>query len=184
MKNIRIWIVLILILIAGIGFTRYTSRYVSVHQSETTREALTTAAGSVSEESPTQTETTEVTMVSSYLTRLEELDQEIERMRNREKETAAGHSAVKARTENEWRLWQAEMDRVLDVLEKQLDVEERDTLFQEQRDWVRDRETKAIAASTKQSGAALEEVEYNRSLGAETRARVYELVRRYEKVLQ
>lgn len=184
MKNIRIWIVLILILIAGIGFTRYTSRYVSVHHSETSREAFTTAAESVSEESLTQTETTEVTAVSSYLTRLEELDQEIERMHNREKETAAGHSTVKARTENEWRLWQAEMDRVLDVLEKQLEVEERDTLFQEQRDWVRERETKAIEASTKQSGAALEEVEYNRSLGAETRARVYELVRRYENVLQ
>lgn len=183
MKNIRIWIVLILILIAGIGFTRYTSRYVSVHQSETTREAFTTAAGSVSESS-TQTKTTEVTTATSYLTRLEELDQEIERMRNREKETAAGHSAVKARTENEWRLWQAEMDRVLDVLEKQLDAEERDTLFQEQRDWVRDRETKAIAAATKQSGAALEEVEYNRSLGAETRDRVYELVQRYEGALQ
>jgi len=180
MKNIRIWIVLILILIAGTGFTRYTSRYVSIHQSETTREA----AGSVSEELSTQTETTELTTVSSYLTRLEDLDQEIERMRNREKETTAGYAAVKVRTENEWRLWQAEMDRVLDVLEKQLDVETRETLFQEQRDWVRDRESKAIMAATKQSGAALEEVEYNRSLGAETRARVYELVRRYENILQ
>lgn len=184
MKNIRIWMALILILLAGIGFTQYTSRYVSIHQPETTREMLTPIAGSVPAESSAQTETTEITTVFSYLTRLEELDQEIERKRNHEKENAAGYSAAKTQTENEWRLWQAEMDRVLDVLEKQLAAEERDSIFQEQREWVRDRETMAIAAATKQSGAALEEVEYNRTLGVQTRARVYELVRQYEDVLQ
>lgn len=169
MKNIRIWIVLILILIAGIGFTRYTSQYVSRHQSST----------SIGKPEPTEADTT-----SRYLTRLEEIEQEIEQKRNREKDAAAGHSTAKTRTENEWRLWQAEMDRVLELLGKQLDDEERNSLFQEQRDWVRDRETRAIAASTKQSGAILEEVEYNRSLGMETRTRVYELVERYEDLLQ
>lgn len=176
MKNIFVWIILLLVLIAGITFTRYTRRYINGYRSETTR--------AVSEELSNQGEMPEVTTDSFYLARLEELDQEIERIRNREKETSAGYSLVKNRTENEWRLWQTELDRVLDALEKQLDAEERSTLFQEQRDWLRDRETRAIAAATKQSGATSEEAEYNRSLGEDTRARVYELARRYEAVLQ
>ena len=75
------------------------------------------------------------------------------------------------------------MDRFLNILEGKLPAEEKDKLFLEQKDWIRERESTAAAASKKQSGSALVELEYNLSLKEITRARAYELAYRYEKEL-
>ncbi len=61
--------------------------------------------------------------------------------------------------------------------------DEKTAFFTEQRSWVRDRESAAVANSKKQSGSALEELEYIRSLRDLTRERVYDLAGRYETVL-
>ena len=55
--------------------------------------------------------------------------------------------------------------------------------FTEQRSWVRDRESTAVANSKKQSGSMLEELEYIRSLRDLTRERVYALAEQYESIL-
>ena len=72
---------------------------------------------------------------------------------------------------------------LLETLEQQLSGDEKTAFFTEQRSWVRDRESTAVANSKKQSGSALEELEYIRSLSDLTRERVYDLAGRYETIL-
>ena len=75
------------------------------------------------------------------------------------------------------------MERYLDILEKKLSDEDREALFLEQKEWIRDRETAAASASKKQNSSALVELEYNLFMKKITRERVYELANRYEKEL-
>lgn len=118
----------------------------------------------------------------SYKTRLEELDAQIERNRAADVEKSVSNS-VKARAENELKLWEAELDGIIKALEGRLDSKSVETLYTEQREWRRNRESKALEVSKKQSGSSLEEVEYTASLTDSTRARAYELVKEYEAIL-
>ena len=118
----------------------------------------------------------------SYKTRLEELDAEIERNRRADAEKSVANS-VKARAENELKLWEAELDGILKALEERLDQTEVEALYTKQREWRREKESKALEAGRRQSGSTLEEVEYSVSLAESTRARAYELVKEYEAVL-
>lgn len=117
----------------------------------------------------------------SYQIRLAELDSQIAKNRRRSGEATA--NTLKAAAENERKLWETELERILDSLEQQFSPEEKEALFLEQKEWIRDRENTAVTASKKQSGSAIEEVEYNRSLAETTRARVYALAEQYEDVL-
>lgn len=119
----------------------------------------------------------------SYKTRLEELDAQIERNRAADAEKSVGNS-VKARAENELKLWEAELDGIIKALEARLSTEEVEKLYTEQREWRRERESNALEVSKKQSGSSLEEVEYTASLTSSTRARAYALVKEYEAVLE
>lgn len=118
----------------------------------------------------------------SYRTRLEELDAQIERNRKADAEKAVANS-VKARAENELKLWEAEVDSILKALEERLDSAQVETLYAGQREWRREAEAKALEAGKRQSGSTLEEVEYSVSMAESTRARAYELVKEYEAVL-
>lgn len=75
------------------------------------------------------------------------------------------------------------MQSILETLEQQLSGDEKTAFFTEQRSWVRDRESMAVANSKKQSGSTLEELEYIRSLRDLTRERVYALAKQYETIL-
>lgn len=92
-------------------------------------------------------------------------------------------NALKAAAESERKIWESKMQSILEILEQQLSGDEKTAFFTEQRSWVRDRESAAVANSKKQSGSALEELEYIRSLRDLTRERVYDLAGRYETVL-
>lgn len=118
----------------------------------------------------------------SYKTRLEELDVQIERNRKADAEKPVANS-VKARAENELKLWEAELDGILKALEGHLDSTQIEELYTRQREWRREKESAALEAAKKQSGSTLEEVEYSISLGESTRARAYELVEEYGAVL-
>lgn len=123
----------------------------------------------------------EETLVSPVMEELFDLDDQIERSHTKTVDTTA--NSMKATAESEWKLWEAKMERYLDVLEEKLSDQDRAALFTEQKEWNRERESAAAAASKKQSSSALIELEYNLSMKEITRERVYELARRYEKEL-
>lgn len=119
----------------------------------------------------------------SYKKRLEDLDAQIKRNREADAEKSISNS-IKARAENELKLWEAELDGIMKALEEHLGPEQVEKLYTEQREWRREKESKAWEAARKQSGSTLEEVEYTVSLAESTRARAYELVKEYEAVLE
>lgn len=119
--------------------------------------------------------------VNAVMTRLMELDEEIARSHIGEQDTTT--NSLKAVAESERKLWESELERFLGILEEKLPTEERDALFLEQKTWIREREDKAVAASRKQTGSALQELEYNRSQTETTRSRTYELAERYSEIL-
>lgn len=118
----------------------------------------------------------------SYKSRLEELDAQIERNRKADAEKSVANS-VKARAENELKLWEAELDGIMKALEERLDSTQIENLYAEQREWRREKEAAALEAGKRQNGSALEEVGYSVSLADSTRKRAYELVEEYGAVL-
>lgn len=269
MKTKRLWIVIALILIAGIGSTTYTKRYVSdmeslaparylaqpdgeeaalrisgtvekrdTYASEPSRETAAMAAaakrsdkpssseaqeeiGAVAEAAAAEVETAafeapeaaqaadETAAASpesealtpeaetsrlvvagtgrdmeagSYRKRLEDLDEQIEINRSADTENSVNYS-VKVRADNERKLWESELDGIMSLLEERLDEGQKEPLFKEQREWQRERETKALEASKKKSGSSLEEVAYTLSITELTRARAYELAEQYADIL-
>ena len=118
----------------------------------------------------------------SYKTRLEELDAQIERNRKADAEKSVANSA-KVRAENELKLWEAELDGIIKALAERLEPAQVEALYTKQREWRREKETKALEDGKRQGGSALEEVGYSVSLAESTRARAYELVDEYEAVL-
>lgn len=113
--------------------------------------------------------------------RLKELDEQIEKSHQSGQDTTT--NSLKATAESERKLWEAELKQILDTLEDELPDDEKEALFQEQKLWIQDREKQAVDDSKKQSGSALEELEYNISLRDSTRLRAYELAERYAEIL-
>lgn len=113
--------------------------------------------------------------------RLQELDEQI--ARNQPKESEATTNSRKASAENEWRLWDGELQRILGILKEKLDEEAQKTLMYDQIEWMKSSEASSVGASQKQMGSAMEEVNYNRSRAGLTRARAYELAELYGEFL-
>lgn len=112
--------------------------------------------------------------------RLQELDDQIARNYSRDSDATA--ISRKTRAENEWALWETELQRILNTLKENLDSKEQEALMQEQKDWMRSRENQAVDASKRQWGSTMEEVSYNSSLAELTRARAYELADAYAEI--
>lgn len=117
---------------------------------------------------------------NGYLNRLKDLDARLEQEQGTSADTT---NSMKAAAEQERKLWETELNRILDALEELLPEEEMQALFKEQKEWMRERESIAVESSKKKSGSALEEVEYNVSLADTTRSRAYELAEQYASVL-
>lgn len=210
MKLKGIWITICLIVVAGVCATSYTKQYTS--ESVTMRsleEAAgipeTAAAGSgdlglasaaprtaavrgqvAADEAADDSALAEIAQaeaveISPVMQELFDLDEQIERSHSKTVDTTA--NSLKASAESEWKLWEDRMERYLDILEKKLSDEDREALFLEQKEWIKDRETAAASASKKQNSSALVELEYNLFMKKITRERVYELAKRYEKEL-
>ena len=118
---------------------------------------------------------------AGILAQLAELDAQAEERRNAAADGSA--NTQKAAAEAERKIWENKMQSILETLEQQLSGDEKTAFFTEQRSWVRDRESTAVANSKKQSGSTLEELEYIRSLRDLTRERVYALAKQYETIL-
>lgn len=192
MKNKGIWIAILVILSAGLGFTTYTRSYVSERQTEAAGDRPTEQLQSELSAGPSApaaagtlaiAETAETADPGSYPARLNELDRELAENREKDRSQAAGYPA-RARLENELSLWQSEVDLMIDVLEGRLDGEARKALLQHQQEWLRDRESRAVSASARHGSAVAEELEYIRSQAEDTRARAYELCETYAEYLQ
>lgn len=133
-------------------------------------------AGTAMEKEETQAGTK-----AGILAQLAELDAQAEERRNAAADGSA--NTQKAAAEAERKIWENKMQSILETLEQQLSGDEKTAFFTEQRSWVRDRESTAMANSKKQSGSTLEELEYIRSLRDLTRERVYALAKQYETIL-
>ena len=133
-------------------------------------------AGTAMEKEETQAGTK-----AGILAQLAELDAQAEERRNAAADGSA--NTQKAAAEAERKIWENKMQSILEILEQQLSGDEKTAFFTEQRSWVRDRESTAVANSKKQSGSTLEELEYIRSLRDLTRERVYALAKQYETIL-
>ena len=114
-------------------------------------------AGTAMEKEETQAGTK-----AGILAQLAELDAQAEERRNAAADGSA--NTQKAAAEAERKIWENKMQSILETLEQQLSGDEKTAFFTEQRSWVRDRESTAVANSKKQSGSTLEELEYIRSL--------------------
>lgn len=154
----------------------------TVQQSATTRTQSVSvdAARTESSEQSDTAKQTETVRTNAYLNRLQDLDAQLEKGRSASTDTT---NSLKAASEQELRLWETELDRILAALEKRLSDEETEALFKEQKEWFRDRENTAVDVSKRKSGSTLEEVEYNVSLADSTRARAYELAEQYADIL-
>ena len=133
-------------------------------------------AGTAMEKEETQAGTK-----AGILAQLAELDAQAEERRNAAADGSA--NTQKAAAEAERKIWENKMQSILETLEQQLSGDEKTAFFTEQRSWVRDRESTAVANSKKQSGSTLEELEYIRSLRDLTRERVYALAKQYGTIL-
>lgn len=111
------------------------------------------------------------------LIRLQELDGQIAANQFRESENTTG--SRKASSENEWMLWETELQRILGILKEKLEPQEQEALMHEQIEWMKSREEEAVNASQKELGGTMEEVNYNRSRAKRTRSRAYELAEAY-----
>lgn len=113
-----------------------------------------------------------------YRTRFRNLDKEI---KEHAKETGVSSNyAIKVRMESERKLWENEVDLVVQDLSGRLEDKERDDLAEAQRLWYQDREARAVEESEKKKGSALAELEYASQLVSGTRDRAYALVKEYE----
>lgn len=210
MKLKGIWITICLIVVAGVCATSYTKQYTS---ESVTMRSLEEAAGipetaaagggdlglasaaprtaavrgqvaadeAADDSALAEIAQAEAVEISPVMQELFDLDEQIERSHSKTVDTTA--NSLKASAESEWKLWEDRMERYLDILEKKLSDEDREALFLEQKEWIRDRETAAASASKKQNSSALVELEYNLFMKKITRERVYELANRYEKEL-
>ena len=85
----------------------------------------------------------EAVEISPVMQELFDLDEQIERSHSKTVDTTA--NSLKASAESEWKLWEDRMERYLDILEKKLSDEDREALFLEQKEWIKDRETAAAS---------------------------------------
>lgn len=116
--------------------------------------------------------------LAEYPERLSRLDAQIEQMRSSETDNTV--QSVKSAAQIEQRIWEGELDGVYSLLMESLEEEEGSKLRASQQQWIEERDSKALEASKKSSGASMESVEYITSVTASTRARVYELVKQYQ----
>lgn len=112
-----------------------------------------------------------------YLTRLDDLAAQIQKMRA--EETDSSTYSLKSAAENELKLWDNELNTIYSVILKQMNEEESKKLVEEERAWMKERDSLAADASQRYSGGTIESLEYTASLAGSTKARAYELVDKY-----
>ena len=119
---------------------------------------------------------------TDYRQRLVDLDNQIQKLREEDKDSSA--YSLKASAESELKLWEGEMNTVYNALLDKLNEEDAASLAAEQQEWMKSREARAVENNAKNNAGSLEGVGVTTSLTALTRDRAYELVDRYEELIQ
>lgn len=119
---------------------------------------------------------------TDYRQRLVDLDNQIEKLREEDKDSSA--YSLKASAESELKLWEGEMNTIYNALLDKLDEEGAASLAAEQQEWMKGREARAVENNAKNSAGNLEGVGVTAALTALTRSRAYDLVDRYEELVQ
>ncbi len=120
---------------------------------------------------------------SDYLSRLTELDLQIERTRE-DSESSSANLSAQGLASNELRQWENELNIIYNSIRSHLDEEADAQLVEEQREWMKERDLLAGEAAMGSSGGSSDEnVEYLNSMADSTRQRAYELVNRYGNIL-
>ncbi len=161
MKNYRLYLALLLILMIGCLTTGYAKQY--YEQAE-----------------PVPVKARIMTEDSTYMDRLNELDERIEEISESKEDTS---NALRSSADQERKAWEAELERLLDLLSEQLSEEEKSELMREQTLWKKEREHMAQTSSKLQRGSSMEELAYLLSVAESTRERVYELAEEYQDIL-
>ncbi|MEG2349093.1 MAG: lysozyme inhibitor LprI family protein [Hungatella sp.] len=208
MKNKSLWFVIVGIIAIGILITAYTNSFLknqpiresmsseisieevpisipdSSEKSSVMISPLETAAAILETETAAPERGRGRTLGSeetlNYRARLDELDVQIQRIRGEMTDPTA--YALKTAAENEYKLWDSELNTIYNAVMKHLKEEEAVKLVSQERDWMKNRDAAAVEAAKKSNGGNLEGLEYTASLAASTRERAYELAMLYEQV--
>ena len=189
MKDRRIWVIIGCILVVGIAITSYTSSVVKKVPQEQKIQVLseTTAETAVdSDSAPLQVVPREAQAKmkagdpeqESYTDRLRNLDSQIQKMQ--EQETDSNVYSAKTSAETQLKMWDGELNTVYNALLEALPQEEAQSLANEERDWLKKRESDAADSSGK-SGNSLS---YASSMVNQTRERAYELAKRCDALAE
>ena len=114
--------------------------------------------------------------------RLEELDRQIQQMRDGQVESTA--YSIKSLAETEMKLWETELNSIYTQIMERLSADEQQALAKNQRQWMNDRDAQAEKAVPNSSGGSIESAEYTASLASSTRQRAYDLLESYQNYLK
>ena len=127
----------------------------------------------------------ETALDSAYLqskNRLEELDKQIQQMRDNQVESTA--YSIKALADTELKLWETELSSIYMQIMDRLNSDEETALARDQRQWMNTRDAAAEKSAPQTSGGSIESAEYTASLAASTRQRAYDLLESYRNYLK
>jgi uncharacterized protein YecT (DUF1311 family) len=118
-------------------------------------------------------------MKSQYMKQLNETKAAFEEEAERSNDYST--YALKYFEDRRFDAWDAHLNEVYGMLKENLSADQFDQLKQEQRLWIKSRDTSAMEASEKFRGTTSEHLEYSATLANLTEARCYDLVRTYMK---
>lgn len=133
------------------------------------------------EDSAADTAAMAVVEAPTWRSRLDEVEQRIKKGQE-STETPSTSNSLKNQAAMELNLWESELNSLYSQILEQLDEEQAKKLAQQQREWMKFRDSSAAAAAKNSPGGA-ESVEYIASLAKTTRERAYALLDLYEKEL-
>lgn len=114
---------------------------------------------------------------SDYRKRLEDLDTQIQKMR--EGEMDSNVYSIKTSAGTELKMWESELNTIYNALLEMLPQEDAAGLAAEQQEWLKSRDARAVESG--KGGGSMEGIGYTSTLVSLTRDRAYELAGRYEE---
>ncbi|WP_240050779.1 lysozyme inhibitor LprI family protein [Metabacillus litoralis] len=116
-------------------------------------------------------------MKEKYVKKINETKSEVEKL----EATDSSTYALKKVEDDRWEIWDKLLNEIYGALKEQLSAEEMDQLKEEQRNWIKNRDERALEASLKYKGGTQEHLEYSAVSANITEERCYELVEDYMK---
>lgn len=144
---------------------------------KTSEETDTSSNHTANDEKSSSTTSTEVSLKEKYQKIINETKKEAEELGATDSSTYA----LKKVEDDRWEMWDQLLNEIYGALKEQLSAEEMDQLKEEQRNWIKNRDKRALEASLKFKGGTQEHLEYTAVLANITEERCYELVEGYMK---